>query len=299
MCLCDDRVVTCDSDGLVIMYDVANTSSRRLGKHNSTVNRVAGARSSNVGLIYSCSRDLTIAQWSLDVEAELDSPVSVFRGHELNVTAVAVSDDGRIVSSGSRDCSVRMWDATTGAERGSVRIPRNVVTCTCWLPGTPVFAQGSEDLRLRLWDTRNLRKEAVQVFGTYTFFPLATNVSGDGHLIATTSKGFNRQGCEVRVWDRRKPGAALCQMHGHQQDATGIIFLDEQNKVVSASKDSSIKVWDLNTFKLDRTIHVDGCGMYTSLSAVSSANVRVAGTSFQGGIFCFDGSLEVLACVRQ
>ena len=299
-CLGEDRIITCGSDGLVVEYNASSMSARRLGRHYSSVNRIAGARSSSHAVIYSCSRDLTVAQWSLECEAQLDHPMNVFRGHELNVTAVAVSDDGETVCSGSRDCSLRMWDANTALETGLVRIPRNVVTCACWLPGTRAFAQGSEDLRLRVWDTRHLCKSAVQVFGEYTFFPLATNASNNGNLLATASKGFNNQGGEVRVWDRRRPGKqALCEMFGHQQDVTGVIFLDEQQKVVSASKDSNIKVWDLNTFKLDRNIQAADGDMYTSLSMAPAVNVNtmIAGTSFQGGLYCFDNSMGLLASV--
>lgn len=295
-CLPDDKFVICGADGQVILYDVINVKVRQVGKHSASVSCVTAAQSSGgSSLVYSCSRDLTIKQW--DLAGSANSPTCVFRGHELNVTAIAASDHGEIVCSGSRDCSVRTWDATTGSETSSVHVSRNVVTCMCWLPGTFAFAQGSEDLRLRVWDVRTMRTDAAQVFGEYTFFPLAVNVSTNGNLIATASKGFNGEGGEIRVWDRRKPGTkALGEMRGHRQDATGVVFLDHDKTLISASKDTRIKVWDLVTFDLYKEVETDSAEMYTGLSApVAPAGIWAVGTSFQGSVLCFDANLRLIA----
>ena len=45
-----------------------------------------------------------------------DQPIAVFRGHEDQVVSVAFSPDGSRIASGSRDNTVRLWDASSGQE---------------------------------------------------------------------------------------------------------------------------------------------------------------------------------------
>ena len=65
-CFCDETVVTCGSDGAVVVYDLQNRTAVRLGAHTSAANRVAAARRTHPEFVFSCSRDTTAACWRLD-----------------------------------------------------------------------------------------------------------------------------------------------------------------------------------------------------------------------------------------
>jgi WD40 repeat protein len=225
------------------------------------------------GLLASASRDGTAALWrAAEVPgaegAPPPQPLAVLRGHELTVSAVSVAADGRRVATGSRDCSVRVWDAGEGGRElcAPAHVAQNVVTCLQWAAvggsgssssgsigsGSSeqqhVLLQGGEDLRVRLWDARaGLLRQAGALEG-FTYFPLALDAAPDGHLVATASKGFNGVGCEVRLWDLRRmgsgsgSGALLRTLLGHSQDATAVLFVSG-GRVASASKDGSVRVW--------------------------------------------------------
>ncbi|KAJ8607277.1 hypothetical protein CTAYLR_009530 [Chrysophaeum taylorii] len=293
-CLGEERAAVACLDGRVVVVDTTKGTCCEVGRHEAAVNCVVACR----GTIYTCSRDRSIGVWGATARR--------LEGHELNASAVAATE--RIVASGSRDATVRTWDPERGAQLSMSRIPRNLVTCLRWIPRSSSFAQGSEDLHLRVWDSRRARTP-VQTMGGYEFFPLC--VDATEHLLATGSKGFDGKGAELRVWDRRATRVPTHILSGHQQDTTGCAFLPfagendtnpTERCVVTASKDRSIKIWDLSKDNADRPIINDlklaDAGMYTGLAvAPDRTNLKAVTSTFQGGLACFDHAWGLIAVV--
>jgi hypothetical protein len=48
------------------------------------------------------------------------------------------------------------------------------------------------------------RQTPVQVLDDYVYFPLAIDVHSSSYYILTSSKGFDSNGCEGKLWDTRK-----------------------------------------------------------------------------------------------
>ena len=59
----------------------------------------------------------------------------------------------------------------------------------------------------------------MQVLDDYIYFPLAIDVHSSGHYILTSSKGFDSNGCEGKLWDIRQG-----QVHNHEVCAVHIIL---------------------------------------------------------------------------
>lgn len=59
--------------------------------------------------------------------------------------------------------------------------------------------QGSEDLKVRLWDPRAGTLRCTSTWEGYVYFPLCLDVSPDEHSVLTSSKGFGGVGCEAKV----------------------------------------------------------------------------------------------------
>ncbi|CBN77035.1 conserved unknown protein [Ectocarpus siliculosus] len=244
--------------------------------------------------MYSCSRDTTVRQWNRSGISAL----RVFEGHDLACTAIALSEDEKTLYSGSRDTSIRAWDVQTGQCTSSAKVPRNLVTCLKCLSGGPSSSvvQGGEDLKLRVWDTREGGLRSSMTVDGYTFFPLFLDVSSDGHQVLTSCKGFNGAGCETKLWDLRSPGIPVREYTGHTQDTTACVFVtskeggdggsgareggyglspapwpslsapSSRGMIATASKDGTVKIYDL----ADGSILVDHvepeCGGYTGLA---------------------------------
>jgi WD40 repeat protein len=113
------------------------------------------------------------------------------------------------------------------------------------------FLQGSEDLCVRGWDTRQSSKQPILHLTGFQYFPLCLSMDGEHYQLAAGCKGFNGVGCDVKLWDIRylKQGKFFAELTGHQQDVTCCHFLsnhlqsDSSPTLLTASRDSSLRCW--------------------------------------------------------
>jgi WD40 repeat protein len=73
-------------------------------------------------------------------------------GHSTRVCAVAVSPDGRLLTSGLVDGTIRLWDPATGAVRRTLEGHSSMACAVAFSPDGSLLASGSSDGTVRLWD---------------------------------------------------------------------------------------------------------------------------------------------------
>ena len=213
------QLVAGSATGEVVLWDWRVGSTVRAWKgHAKAVSRVAWLP--KAGRALSGSRDATVKLWAAD-EA---SARATLEGHRLVVTGLAVDPaDESQVCTGSRDNTVRLWDLSTSQQVRSDTTAQNLVTCISWIPRERAVLQASEDLSLRVWDTRTLK--VAQRLEGHVNIPMCCAVSGDGEQFLTCSNGFEGTGCEARLWDRRM-GRTIQVMKGHTQSVHSCLFID-------------------------------------------------------------------------
>lgn len=84
----------------------------------------------------------------------------VLEGHTEAVVKVVFSPDMRFIISGSTDCTIRVWDAWTGACRRTLKGHEKWVSDLAVSPGSDCIASHGADQTVRLW---NLRSGVLQV----------------------------------------------------------------------------------------------------------------------------------------
>ena len=188
--------------------------------HAKPVTRVAHLPRS--GDVLTAGRDGLVKLWSLG-----DAGDAAMRrecvGHDLTVSGLAELEDLGLACSGSRDYTVRAWDLETARCTAVAKISRNVVTNLRRVPREPVVAQTSEDLRVRLWDVRDLTAPAA-TFEGHVDIPHCVDVTPDGNYLVTSSNGFDAtSGCELRVWDRRA-GRQILEARRHCASVNACAF---------------------------------------------------------------------------
>ena len=161
----------------------------------------------------------------------------VLRGHELSVTSVAFSPDGKTVVSGSDDETVRVWDVATGVSRLFPGGRGHEVTSVAVSHDGQLIASGSLEGRVRLWSAVT-HDELLTLAGPESgVFALA--FSPDGTRILAGAGDHS-----VRVWSLDR-GAELSPLLGHDQRVRGLAFHADGKRLFSASDDSTLRVWDI------------------------------------------------------
>ena len=80
--------------------------------------------------------------------------VHTLKGHTDSVNSVAFSPDGGTIASGSRDNTIRLWDAVTGSHKHTLKGHTSWVGSIAFSPDGGTIASSGfwDDDTIRLWD---------------------------------------------------------------------------------------------------------------------------------------------------
>jgi RNA polymerase sigma factor (sigma-70 family) len=175
------------------------------------------------------------------------------RGHRSGVYATAVSPDGKVIATGSQDCTVRLWDAVTGKEFRRLEGHIDWVCDLCFSPEGKYLASGGNDGFIFVREAatgkvvRHLEGHCV------TFSP-------DGRLLATATTTRNPA---IQIWDFAT-GRELRRLHGHKAAIFRLAFSPDGKRLASGGMGAllglkagneemevhTMRLWDVASGKL-------------------------------------------------
>ena len=202
--------------------------------------------SSQGNKVVSGSSDGTIRIW----DTATGSCVSEYRGHSGPVECTRFAPNGTRVLSSSADRTIRLWDTSINGVRGSkdyvvtVQIPSHLDT----------IVSGSTNGKVALWktDDGSLVYEIDVHHGTIHSLAL----THDGKLVASASA--DRTICILNMDN----GSNVATFEGHTDEVYTVQFSSNDALLVSASQDAEVKIWDISTKMLKRSLtHGAGVGV--------------------------------------
>ena len=190
---------------------------------------------------------------------EIDSKAaSRFLLSVKRVVAVAFSADGTTVSGEIPDEGIKLWDPRTGGMKKQIRnvhAPDSVVAVSS--NGRVLAELGPKELRL--WDLTAGTSSVLPFSAAVPVAALA--LSADGQLLAM---GVDD---EIKLRQTTEENSTRT-LNGHGSALEFLVFSGNGGTLVSADEEGTIKIWDVPTGQLKRTI--SSSGRITALSVDAS-----------------------------
>jgi COMPASS component SWD3 len=175
----------------------------------------------------------------------------ILRGHKKGVSSVKFSPDGRWIASCSADCTVKIWDSTTGALEHTLDGHLAGISTIAWSPDSNLLASGSDDKSIRLWHVSTGLPHPTPFIGHHNYvYSLAFSPKGNMLVSGSYDEA-------VFVWDVRA-ARVMRSLPAHSDPVGGVDFVRDGTLIVSCANDGLIRVWDTATGQCLRTlVHED------------------------------------------
>jgi WD40 repeat protein len=190
------------------------------------------------------SQCLVRVSQSSNQKGSLDS-VLTLTGHTNDVISVAYSPDGSQIVSGSWDKTIKIWDASTGAEIRTLTGHTNGVISVAYSPDGSQIASGSDDNTMKIWDA--LTGTEIRTLRGHKNDVRSVAYSPDGSQIASGSLDFT-----IKLWDS-STGAEIRTLRGHTNGVISVAY-SPGSQIASGSDDNTMKIWDALTGTEIRTL---------------------------------------------
>ncbi len=172
---------------------------------------------------------------------------AAFAGHTAGVTSIDLSQDSRILVSGSHDGTVRLWDVASGNQIGLFTGHTDRVYDVAFNPDASIVASGSEDNTIILWDVATDESRVIHTGYTDGVNRLAFSI--DGRTLVSSGGNYedtSRRFWELRFWDVATGDLKLIRT-GHRYTVHNIVFSPDGKTLASGSWDGTVLLWDATT----------------------------------------------------
>ncbi len=191
--------------------------------------------------LVSAGMDNLVKLWSLPDWALAHT----LEGHSHSVNSISLASDGATLATGSTDATVKLWSITDGRLLQTMQDRRKTVSSVQILPDGQWVAAGSYGGRAMVWTLTG--QEVVGIKASRKNLSCVA-FSAHGEMLATSGLGD-----DIHLW-KLPSGEHFKVLSGHRTAVTSLVFLRGGRYLLSLGYEGSIKFWDTETWKVERTL---------------------------------------------
>ena len=162
-------------------------------------------------------------------------PLTVLRGHEDGVSAVAFSPDDRRIVTASEDATARVWKSDGTGEPRILQGHTAEVTAASFSPDGGRVVTASRDGTARIWTLDGTAEPVVLRGGDGAL--LGASFSHDGSRVVTAGADGT-----ARIWRRDGTGETRV-LRGHTGAVTVAAFSPDDRWIATGSEDGTARLW--------------------------------------------------------
>ncbi|KAK7196711.1 WD domain, G-beta repeat [Novymonas esmeraldas] len=225
--------------------------------------------SATAGVLLSCSTtDCFLTAYHVAIGGEVGRLV----GHDDVVLGGAVSPDGALVATASRDCTAILWELPSCKQRRSLTHPQPVLACRFSGSGAQLATACADGL-CRIWAWCATDAVNVCVSPDTGFGGALSSVAYSLGDRAVLAGGAARH---VFVWERENFAAPGLTFEHHQGAVLSIDASRVHRDIVMSAEEATVLVWNCATLTVLHRIDVSSCDarVRPPRTGVSTASVR-------------------------
>ncbi|MFN7572901.1 MAG: hypothetical protein ACK5TK_15850 [Betaproteobacteria bacterium] len=187
--------------------------------------------------------------WDLDTGQQVGASLV---GHEKFINAVAFTPNQQIIVSASGDETIRLWSASDGLLRQTLRGHKGAVLSIAISRDGKLLASGGSDGTIRIWSIDTAQQTGQIDLKSTTDLAFSLDFSPDARLVLVGLVG------RVEIWDRntRKIVDRFASEDGMQYRT--VRFMPDAKRAVFAHAVWSVGVWSYRSGEINRSGVKDG-----------------------------------------
>lgn len=236
------RLVSGHDDGSLCVWETQ--TGRLVGKlegHTGIVSSIAITPDGCYAV--SGSHDTTIRIWDLEAE----KPISILKGHPGRVLAVAIAAGGAFALSACSHGDLKIWDLHTARTEYEhyVAVHEAAINSVSFHPGLNGVVTGSDDRQVLTCNV--VCREPIWGFDieSHPDYVNAVAFGPDWHVVAASNDLVR-----VTTWD------GTVHEYREQDCVIDIDIAPDGRRVITASIDGTIALWDLKTGMVERMLRL-------------------------------------------